>query len=112
VKKTTHRNGIVYSTDPDFRPDQESDTPDIPPPGAQKLVVTLQTKHRAGKTVTLISGFQGPEAEAEKMVKSLKTHCGTGGSAKAGELILQGDHRQKVLLFLQGAGFTQARRGN
>lgn len=91
----------VYSTDPDFRTDEQEQVQETLSPAEQQLRITLETKHRAGKTVTLITGFMGREEDLEALGKKLKNHCGTGGSAKDREIILQGDHREKVRAWLQ-----------
>jgi translation initiation factor 1 len=100
-KKKDDLSSIVYSTDPDFTAIPEQETLITLPPGQQNLRVTLETKHRAGKTVTLVVGFIGNEADLGELGKKLKNHCGTGGSSKDGEIILQGDQREKVKLWLQ-----------
>jgi translation initiation factor 1 len=105
-KKITSLGGLVYSTDPGFK--LEDDAPadvDTLPPAQQKLKVKLETKHRAGKAVTLVLGFTGREADREELGKKLKTFCGTGGSVKDGEIIIQGDNREKVLQWLKKNGY-------
>ena len=92
---------IVYSTDPSFNPMPLADEVQTLLPAEQKLRVTVETKHRAGKTVTLVVGFVGNEIDLGDLGKKLKNHCGTGGSAKDGEVILQGDHKEKVRVWLQ-----------
>ena len=82
-----------------------------PAPKKQRLVVTIDRRHRAGKQVTLVSGFSGSDAELEALGKALKTRCGTGGSVKDGEILIQGDVRDKVVALLQEMGH-QAKRGN
>jgi translation initiation factor 1 len=72
--------------------------------------VKLETKHRAGKTVTLVDGFVGTDEDAEKLGKQLKNQCGTGGSVKDGEIIVQGDHREKVLQFLLKNGYSKTKK--
>ena len=99
-KKKDDLSTIVYSTDPDFTATPDQETTITLPPGQQSLRVTLESKHRAGKTVTLVLGFVGSESDLEELGKKLKNHCGTGGSAKDGEVILQGDQREKVKLWL------------
>ncbi len=111
--KNKKRDGIVFSTDPDFSysefEDQEQETQ---APERQKLRVILERKGRGGKDVTLVEGFIGTQADREDLVKKLKNHCGTGGSAKDGEILVQGDQRDKVLKYLLDKGFTQSKRGN
>jgi len=92
---------IVYSTDARFNPFTPDEIAVTLPPAQQSLRISLETKHRAGKTVTLILGFVGNELDLGELGKKLKNYCGTGGSAKDGEVILQGDHRDKVKTWLQ-----------
>ncbi|MDR2148225.1 MAG: translation initiation factor [Tannerella sp.] len=100
------RLGMVYSTNPDFRFDSgEEPEPETPPNEKQTLRISLSTKHRAGKTVTLITGFVGKTEDLEALGKLLKTKCGTGGSAKDGEIIIQGDLRQKIAETLVREGY-------
>ena len=79
-------------------------------PAQQKLKVRLDTKHRAGKAVTLIEGFIGNEEDLEELGKKLKGFCGTGGSAKDGEIIVQGDQREKVVQWLIKTGYKQSKK--
>lgn len=80
------------------------------PPAQQKLKIRLDTKHRAGKSVTLVEGFAGIEEELQKLGKELKNFCGTGGSIKNNEIIIQGDHREKILQWLLKVGYKQSRK--
>ncbi|TWF44988.1 translation initiation factor 1 (eIF-1/SUI1) [Chitinophaga polysaccharea] len=109
-KKNTSGNGIVYSTDPNFsfEPEQEEVT-ETPAPANQVLRVTLDKKQRAGKVVTLITGFVGKEEDLEKLGKELKTKCGTGGSVKDGEVLIQGDYKEKVVKWLQDWGYKKTK---
>jgi translation initiation factor 1 len=100
-KKKDNGSFMVYSTNPDFKMEEDGQPVQTLPPQQQLLRVTLETKHRAGKTVTLITGFIGTEEDMTILGKQLKNQCGTGGSAKDGEIILQGDHREKVKGWLQ-----------
>lgn len=110
-KNKSDKHGFVYSTDPTFRFEpEEQAAQDTLPPQQQKLRVKLETKHRGGKTVTLVDGFVGKEEDLEELGKKLKNYCGTGGSAKDGEIIVQGDQRDKVLQWLQKNGYTQSKR--
>ncbi len=110
-KNKSDKNGFVYSTDPNFRfqPEEESAAETLPPQ-QQKLKVKLETKHRGGKTVTLVEGFVGTDEDLQDLGKKLKNFCGTGGSAKDGEIIVQGDQREKVLQWLQKNGYKNAKR--
>jgi translation initiation factor 1 len=109
-KKKPGSNGIVYSTDPDFRSEEEAIPEESLIPRQQKLKVRLDTRQRAGKAVTLVEGHVGPEAELEELGRQLKTHCGTGGSVKDGLIIIQGDQREKITQWLQKNGYTQTKR--
>lgn len=110
-KNKSDKHGFVYSTDPNFRFEQEDEAAqNTLPPQQQKLKVKLETKHRGGKTVTLVDGFTGKEEDLEDLGKKLKNYCGTGGSAKDGEIIVQGDQRDKVLQWLLKNGYTNAKR--
>jgi translation initiation factor 1 len=100
------REGVVYSTNDSFNFQYQSDnTQATLPPKQQQLKVALDTSGRAGKTVTLISGFVGTSADLDTLAKLLKTRCGTGGSAKDGEILIQGDVRTKVADILQKEGY-------
>jgi translation initiation factor 1 len=99
-KSKNNRSPLVYSTDPDFSINEEGEAIETLSPSEQMLRVTLETKHRAGKTVTLVTGFIGKDHDREELGKKLKNSCGTGGSAKDGEIVLQGDHREKVKAWL------------
>jgi translation initiation factor 1 len=101
-----HREGIVYSTNPDFVFDDNSQEEEITaPPQQQQLRVMLDKKQRGGKQVTLITGFKGTVADLGMLGKSLKTLCGSGGSVKDGEILIQGDFRNKVLDYLLKTGY-------
>ncbi|MFN3405686.1 MAG: translation initiation factor [Cytophagaceae bacterium] len=100
------RDGIVYSTDPDFEyKHNEEIQPDTIEASKQQLKISLDTKSRGGKQVTLIKGFIGKSEDLEELGKKLKQKCGTGGSTKDGEIIIQGDVRDKVLKFLTEMGY-------
>lgn len=106
-KKKSSSNGIVYSTDPNFSYSEETPQEQATlPPAEQRLRVKLDTRQRAGKTVTVVEGFVGMEADLEKLGKELKTKCGTGGSVKDGLILIQGDYRDKVLQWLKGWGYN------
>ena len=100
-KKKNNPGGFIYSTDPNFKFDnEERHAEETLIPANQKLRVRLDAKRRAGKTVTLIEGFIGTQSDLAELEKKLKTFCGTGGSAKNNEIIIQGDQRNKVLEWL------------
>lgn len=110
-KKSSDKHGFVYSTDPAFQfQHEEEQKAETAPPQQQKLKVRLDTKQRAGKAVTLVEGFVGTDEDLQDLGKKLKNVCGTGGSAKDGEIIVQGDQRDKVLQWLLKAGYKNAKR--
>ncbi len=103
---------LVYSTNPDFNlPSGEERKVETLPPSKQKLTVYLDRRNRGGKTVTLVKGFIGSEEDLAELGRTLKSRCGTGGSAKDGEILIQGDCRDKVTTLLTGMGYA-AKRGN
>ncbi len=111
MKKKKNYEGIVYSTDPDFAFHNEvPEDSGLPPANQQKLRVSLDRKQRGGKEVTLVTGFIGPQSDLEALGKMLKTKCGVGGAVKDGEILIQGDHRERVLQILLKEGYTQAKR--
>ena len=106
------RLGVVYSTDPNFNfTEQEEIKETTLEPSAQKLTVTIDRKGRAGKQVTLVKGFIGKDSDLAELGKKLKVKCGVGGSAKDGEITIQGDQRDKVTALLCEMGY-KAKRGN
>lgn len=104
------RLNVVYSTNPDFRYEtrDEEETSTLPP-SQQKLRVQLDRKNRGGKVVTLVTGFTGSDDDLKELGRLLKSKCGVGGTAKDGEIIVQGDFKQKVLDLLKQAGYTQTK---
>ncbi|MFM6926169.1 MAG: translation initiation factor [Ferruginibacter sp.] len=110
-KKIQGFGGLVYSTDPNFKlPEEEGGEQETVEPSQQKLKIRLDTKHRAGKAVTLVEGFIGTTADMEDLGKKLKSFCGTGGSVKDGEIIVQGDNRDKVLQWLLKNGYKLVKK--
>lgn len=104
------RVGVVYSTSPDFEYDdvQEAEAETLPRQ-QQPLRLNMERAGRGGKTVTLVKGFVGSEADLNALCKLLKQKCGVGGAAKEGEIIIQGDHRQRLLEILKKEGYTGTR---
>ena len=110
-KKIESLGGLVYSTDPNFKlPEENTEEQETIEPPQQKLKIRLDTKHRAGKAVTLVEGFIGSINDLEELGKKLKSFCGTGGSVKDGEIIIQGDNREKILQWLQKNGYKLAKK--
>ncbi len=104
------RLNVVYSTNPDFNYEMDDEEEQATlQPSQQRLRVQLARKNRGGKVVTLITGFVGTEDDLKELGKFLKSKCGVGGSAKDGEVIVQGDFKQKVLELLKKEGYTQTK---
>lgn len=107
------RLGMVYSTNPDFEYTVEQDEQaQTLPPAQQNLRVWLDRKQRGGKQVTLVKGFVGSDDDLSELGRMLKSKCGVGGSAKDGEIIIQGDHRDRVVELLTSAGYKCKKAGS
>ena len=105
-------SGVVYSTDPNFQySSQEQEEEQTLPPNQQDLRVSLDKRHRKGKEVTLITGFVGSEDDLKDLGKELKSKLGVGGSAKNGELLIQGDFRDQVMQLLTDKGYKAKKSG-
>jgi translation initiation factor 1 len=109
-KKINSFGGLVYSTNPNMLLHSHENIIETLPNAQQPLRIGFETKHRAGKTVTLITGFVGTNEDLNILGKQLKNHCGTGGSAKDNEIIVQGNHVDKVIQWLQKQGYTLAKK--
>jgi translation initiation factor 1 len=103
--------GFVYSTNEDFVPPSEETHSETPKPEDQRLEAHFSNKGRGGKTVTIIKGFAGTEEDLKILAKQLKNHCGVGGSVKEGDIIIQGNQREKIMRFLTDQGFRVKRVG-
>ncbi|MBP9739302.1 MAG: translation initiation factor [Chitinophagaceae bacterium] len=109
-KNKPDNNGFVFSTNPNFKFEEDEQALQTLPNNQQKLRVWLDTKKRGGKVATLITGFVGTIDDLEELGKKLKNFCGTGGSAKDNEMIVQGDQREKVLQWLLKNGYTNTKK--
>ena len=106
------RLGVVFSTNPDFNYEEETEQePATLEPSKQNLIVSIDRKGRAGKQVTLVTGFVGTNEDLAELGRTLKVKCGVGGSAKDGEITIQGDFRDRVTALLKDMGY-KAKRGN
>ncbi len=104
------RLNIVYSTNPDFRyEEEEEEEVATPEKRQQKLRVSIEKKGRGGKTVTVVSGFTGSEDDLKELGKLLKTQCGVGGSVKDGDILIQGEFRQRIIDLLKEEGYSQTK---
>ena len=109
-----NRLGVVYSTDPNFKyvtQDDLDQEPETLPAERQKLIVAIDRRNRGGKQVTVVNGFVGREDDLAALAKTLKARCGVGGSAKDGQIIIQGDMRDRIVDILLSLGY-KAKRGN
>lgn len=109
--KKQKRDGVVFSTDPNYQYDDngnENENETLPKQ-QQKLRLSMERAGRGGKTVTIVRGFVGGEQDLEELGKRLKQRCGVGGSVKDGEIIIQGDHRSRLVEILKQDGYTQTK---
>jgi translation initiation factor 1 len=110
--KNKKKVNVVYSTNPDYNFDYEGEnSEETLAAESQDLRVMLDRKQRKGKSVTLVSGFVGEEDDLKDLAKMLKSKCGVGGTAKEGEILIQGDHRNKILELLKSAGYKAKQSG-
>ena len=111
AKKKKGKINVVYSTNPDYDFDAESEEMETLNPSEQLLYVSIDRKQRKGKAVTLIEGFIGTDDDLKDLAKMLKSKCGVGGSAKDGEIIIQGEVRDKVMVLLEKENYKTKRKG-
>lgn len=112
ANKHKSNGGYVYSTNPDFNVNaHDEEGQETLAPAHQLLHLHRETKGRGGKAVVIIKGFIGSDDDLDKLGKALKAHCGTGGSVKDGEIIIQGDQREKVLAYLSQKGYKTKKVG-
>ena len=101
---------IIYSTNPDYKPAEDSDTTETLPPVQQTLYIALE-RHGGGKVATVITNFIGTDHDMQALGKMLKTKCGVGGSGKDGVIIIQGDNRDKAITYLSSLGYKTKKKG-
>lgn len=104
-----HRN-VVYSTNPDYNYEDENEEFETPKNGEQQLKVMIDRKQRKGKSVTLVTGFIGEENDLKDLAKLLKSKCGVGGAAKNGEIIIQGEFKEKIFGLLIEMGYSKTKK--
>jgi len=109
-KKLINPSGLVYSTNPDLNLQQNEEDALTLPPAEQKLIIGTDKKNRGGKVVTFIKGFSGKTTDLELLGKSIRTFCRSGGTVKEGEIIIQGDHKEKLVKWLLGNGYDLAKK--
>jgi len=112
AKSSKDKNGFIFSTNPDFQFEPEPlEQQETLPPAKQLLYISIDRKQRAGKSVTLIEGFIGTTDDLESLGKALKSKCGTGGSVKDGQILIQGELRDKVADILSSLGYKVKKKG-
>lgn len=104
------KKNIVYSTNPNYDYDDENDEIETIKPEAQKLKVLIDRKQRKGKSVTIVTGFEGTDDDMKDLAKTLKSKCGVGGSAKDGEILIQGEFKEKIYTLLLDMNFKHTKK--
>jgi translation initiation factor 1 len=110
LSKKDKNTSIVYSTDPDYKPQQDNEQQEALSPAQQTLYLSLE-RHGGGKVATVIDNFIGSNDDIAALGKQLKTKCGVGGSVKDGVIIIQGDNRDKAMTYLQSLGYKTKKKG-
>lgn len=100
---------MVYSTNPDFQYETEIDETETLPKNQQKLRVAIERKNRGGKSVTIVSGFVGTDNDLKELGKKLKTKCGVGGAIKDGDILIQGEWKEKIIELLKQDGYNNTK---
>lgn len=112
MSRNKNRVGVVYSTNPDYQYETENESiVETLSPSKQRLIVKIDRRSRGGKQVTLIDGFIGTEEDLSELAKIIKNKCGVGGSSKDGQILIQGDFRDKIVELLKSKGYN-TKRGN
>ncbi|MGE0560856.1 MAG: translation initiation factor [Flavobacteriales bacterium] len=109
-KKDKTRVNVVYSTNPNFNFEEEYEEVETPENHQQQLKIFIDRKQRKGKSVTVISGFTGSNDDMQELAKILKTKCGVGGNAKDGEILIQGELKDKIYDLLIYLGYTKTKK--
>ena len=109
-KKNNQRVDVIYSTNPNFSYDEEIEETKTLENQQQQLKVFIDRKQRKGKSVTIVNGFIGNENDLQELSKALKTKCGVGGNAKDGEILIQGELKDKVFDLLINLGFSKTKK--
>lgn len=110
-KNKSKRKNVVYSTNPDYQFEYDQEEQETLPVNQQKLYVSIDRKMRKGKSVTLIEGFVGSADDLKELAKSIKTACGVGGTSKNGEIMIQGEFKDKVVDLLFKLGYNSVKKG-
>ncbi len=104
------KKNIVYSTNPNYDYDDENEELDTLEPNEQKLKVLVDRKQRKGKSVTMVTGYEGSDDDLKDLAKTLKSKCGVGGSTKDGEILVQGEFKEKIYSLLIDMGYQHTKK--